>query len=84
MTIMPEKFSFNYLHEYARFLLDNKLEEFVTVGIRFCREAELPLLKPLSKFSEDELVKLSMDTNRELLTAIAEKKIAPPNRKGPG
>lgn len=80
--ILPEKFNFKYLPDYADFLLKNKLEEFVTVGIRFCREAELPLLKPLSKFSEAELVQLSLATNRELLIALSENKIIAHIEKG--
>lgn len=82
MIVSPEKFSFTYLPDYANFLLENKLEEFVTVGIRLCREADLPLLKPLNKFSEQELVQLSMATNKELLTAIVQGKIAEHIEKG--
>lgn len=74
--ISPSDFSFTYLHDYARYLVENHLDEFVLVGIRFSREAELPLLKPLSKFSEEELVKLGRESNRKLLTALAENKYA--------
>ena len=69
-------FKLKYLPEYADYLLKNKLTEFVTVGIRFCREVDLPLLKPLSKFSEEELVALSLDSNRQILEAIAKNEIA--------
>lgn len=75
VPINKELFQFNYLHDYAAYLLTNKLVEFVTVGIRFSREARLPLLKPLSRLSEEELVKLSLDSNREILEAIAQRKI---------
>jgi len=75
-TLKTEVFNFKYLPDFADFILKNKLEEFVTVGIRFCREADLPILKPLSKFSEPELVKLSMETNRQMLEAISGNKIA--------
>jgi len=74
--INKEKFKLNYLHDYAKYLLDNKLTEFVTVGIRFSREADLPLLKPLSRYSEEELVKLGLESNREILDALAQNKIA--------
>ena len=62
--------------DYANYLLANKLTEFVTVGIRFSREANLPLLKPLSKYSEEELVKLSLNSNRQILEELAKNKIA--------
>ena len=76
VNVNKENFKFNYLPDYATFLLNNKLTEFVTVGIRFCREVDLPLLKPLAKFSEEELVKLSIESNREILTALAANTIA--------
>jgi len=75
-------FNFTYLPDFASFLLRNKLEEFVTVGIRFCREANLPILKPLSRLSEQELVRLSMESNRNLLEAIAMNKMLDYIEKG--
>src|SRR4051812_32116144 len=75
INVNKENFQFTYLADYATFLLNNKLTEFVTVGIRFCREVDLPLLKPLKKFSEEQLVALSMDSNSATLSAIANNKI---------
>ena len=80
--INKDVFTFKYLPEFAHFLLNNKLEEFVTIGIRFCKEVDLPILKPLSKFTERELVQLSIETNRELLESIATNKIANHIAKG--
>ena len=74
--IKHEVFILKYLPEFADYLLKNKLKDFVTVGIRFSREADLPLLKPLSRFSEDELVALSLDSNREILDAISKNMVA--------
>jgi len=76
VKINKESFKLTYLPDYANYLLVNKLTEFVTVGIRFSREADLPLLKPLSKYSEQELVKLGMESNRHILEALAQNKIA--------
>lgn len=70
VEVNKEKFKFKYLPDYASFLLDNQLEEFVRVGIRYSREEDLPLLKPLSKYSEGELVQLSLASNREVLEAL--------------
>ncbi len=75
-VVNKEIFKFKYLPDYADFLLKNKLTEFVTIGIRFCREVDLPLLKPLSKFSEQELVELSMESNRQILISLAKNDIA--------
>lgn len=76
-ALQPEEFHFTYLHDYAKYLAEHHLDEFVLVGIRFSREANLPILKPLSKFPEAELVKLGRESNREMLLALAEKRIAP-------
>src|SRR4051812_27884646 len=69
-TINRELFKFQYLPDFASFILHKKLKEFAVVGIRFSREAKLPLLKPLSRFSEKELVDLSLVSNREMLEAL--------------
>jgi hypothetical protein len=75
----PEKahFKFQYLPDFAKFLLENKAEEFTQVGIRFCREVDLPMLRPLSKMPEKDLIALSLDSNRQLLSALASNNIAP-------
>src|ERR1700741_4876002 len=69
-------FNFKYLPDYADYILNKQLEEFVTVGIRFCRELDLPMLRPLAKMPEKELVKLSLESNRQILTALKEGRIA--------
>jgi len=74
-TVDKSIFKFQYLPEYADFILKNKLEEFVTVGIRFCREVDLPLLKPLAKLSEKELVSLSIESNRQILSSLASNRV---------
>jgi PAS domain-containing protein len=74
-AVNKEAFKFSYLPDYAGYLLANKLNEFVTIGIRFSRQAELPLLKPLSKYTEQELVALGMDSNRKILEALTNNKI---------
>ncbi len=76
ITVNKEIFKFTYLPDYADFLLKNRLTEFVTVGIRFCREVDLPLLKPLSRFSEQELVELSLESNRQILLAISKNEVS--------
>lgn len=77
ININSAKFKFQYLPDYAAFLLNNKLEEFTQVAIRFCREADLPMLRPLAHMSEKDLIALSMGGNRELLTALSSNNITP-------
>ena len=82
LSVKSALFNFTYLPDFANFLLRHKLEEFVTVGIRFCREADLPILKPLSRLPEQELVRLSLESNRALLEAISAGKMAEYIEKG--
>jgi hypothetical protein len=77
VNINDSTFKFQYLPDYAAFLLKNKLEEFSTVGIRFCREVDLPMLRPLAKMPEKELVAITIESNREILSALARNDIAP-------
>lgn len=69
-------FTFKYLPDYAKYLLEKKLEAFCTDGIRFSREIDLPILKPLAKIPENELVKMSLESNKMLLKALSENKVA--------
>jgi hypothetical protein len=75
-ALNKEKFRFKYLPDYARYLLKNNLPEFTLVGIRFCRDEDLPLLRPFAKMTEEELTALCMDSNRQMLEALAANKIA--------
>jgi hypothetical protein len=76
LTLNKHKFKFQYLPDYASYLLMNHLEEFVTVGIRFCREEELPMLKPLASIPEKELVRMSIESNEKILTGLINNNIA--------
>lgn len=65
-----EKFNFKYLPAFAAYIMDNHLKEYVTIGIRFAREEDLPIMKPLSKLSEQDLVEKSLESNRQSLNAL--------------
>src|SRR3954468_15926234 len=77
VSINPAVFKFQYLPDYAKFLLANKLDEFGLVGIRFCREVDLPMMRPLSKLSEKDLLNISKEGNREVLSGLASNNILP-------
>jgi hypothetical protein len=76
LKINPAQFKYQYLPDYAKFLLENKLDEFTLVGIRFCREVDLPMMRPLAKLSEQELINLSRQGNQEILGALAKNDVA--------
>lgn len=70
-------FKFQYLPDFAKFLLKEKLDEFTLVGIRFCRELDLPMMRPLARMAEIDLIELSRDSNRQILTALTNNDIVP-------
>ena len=69
------KFILNYLPEYAMFLLQNHLEAFVTELLRISREEDIPMLRYFSSFTDNDLLKMGMDSNSLLLSMIGENKI---------
>jgi hypothetical protein len=70
-----DKFNFKYLPAFAAYIMDNHLREYVTIGIRFAREEDLPIMKPLSKLTEGELVEKSLESNRQALNALVKGKV---------
>lgn len=69
---LAQTLKFEHLPEFARFILQNKLEEYTREQIKFSFEENVPLLKFLKHLSEEELVELGIASNREFLTALAE------------
>jgi len=67
--INKENFKFEHLPKYAQYLLDHKLDEFVVVGIRFARDLDLPMMKPLARIPEHELLEMSKESNKLQLNA---------------
>ncbi|HEX9979732.1 MAG TPA: PAS domain-containing protein [Flavobacterium sp.] len=75
IIVKPEKFNFKHLPEYAAFVLREKLAEYSNSALRFSREEDLPLLKPLSKFSDSDLMAISIESSRVILEALAGNRI---------
>jgi len=73
-TTMPSELDLKYFPGYAKFLLKNKLKEFVEAHLRLSREMELPLLKFLGKFPESKLLFIGIKNSRELLSHCAANK----------
>lgn len=70
-TVNPQQFNFTYLGDYATYILNNLLNDFARVSIRFCKEAELPLLRAMSKYSEEEIIAITIDSYTEMLESLA-------------
>jgi PAS domain S-box-containing protein len=68
----PDMYVYKHLPGFARFLLQKHLDEFVQDQIRLSREINLPLLKFLSEFSEQQLTAFLKQSSIEYLTFLAE------------
>lgn len=71
VNVNPQQFNFTYLGDYATYILNNLLKDFALVSIRFCKEADLPLLRAMSKYSEEEIVAISLESYKEMFEALA-------------
>lgn len=69
------KQDFQFFPAYAKFLLENKLREWSVEQLILSRENNLPLLKYLKDFSEEQLIELGITTTAELLRSCIEGKI---------
>ncbi len=76
MAPNSEKLDFSFLPDYAAFIHQERLVEFVTMIIHFSRQEDLPLLKPLSKYSNEALIQLSIESYKESLTALTKNDIS--------
>ncbi len=70
VLVDPNKFKFKSLPGYAGWILREKLQDYVLASLRFSREEELPLLNRLSRFSEEELIAISVQSATEILSAL--------------
>ncbi|HEX6914185.1 MAG TPA: PAS domain-containing protein [Chitinophagaceae bacterium] len=61
---------FRYLPDFARFLKQEKLEDYIRVQLRYSRELKLPLLRFFEGMTEDALIELSRPGQVELLDAL--------------
>lgn len=63
----PNLLHFQYLPQYAQYLLEKRIEDFTRKLLDVSREINLPLLKLLENMPEDELIRLSIQGTKELL-----------------
>src|SRR5436190_19501436 len=63
---------FKYFAAYAKFLLENKLDEFVITQFKFSKEVNIPLLKYFEHLTEVEFISIGMAQTKELLSNCAD------------
>jgi PAS domain S-box-containing protein len=62
------------LPTFAKFILDNHLDEYVREGIRMTHEVNLPIMKFFKGLTEKELFEMSLSGTRDVLLSIIEGK----------
>ena len=65
-----------HLPSYASWLLQNHLEEFVDIQLKYYTEFKVPLLNLLSHLNKDQLKDLGRQTSSELLTFLSKNQAA--------
>jgi len=65
-----ENLQFHFLKEYAKFILDNHLNDFVTIDLKKAQDEEIPLLKYFQHLSPTELFELSKKGTKEYLEQL--------------
>lgn len=73
---VPYNLSFKHLPGYAKFLLANKLTDVSVEQLKLSRQFKLPLLQFLQHLPDDKLIKIGEDSLKELLTYIADNRVA--------
>ena len=72
---LKEALHFTYLPGYARFLIEHKVDQYVSDAIAMSREMDLPLLKYLNTIPEDLLIKQSKQSTLIFFEGFAENQI---------
>lgn len=66
--------NFVYLPSFARYLLENKLDEYAEVQVRLLEEVDIPMMKFFRNLSSPELFELIKKSTSEFLTFLSENK----------
>jgi PAS domain S-box-containing protein len=75
-AVKKDKLTFVHLPRYASFVKDNLLVPYITEQLRISREIRLPMLRFFENIAEDELVTMSIPSNRLFLTYAAENRLS--------
>jgi PAS domain S-box-containing protein len=69
--LAPGMYDYKYLPAFAGFILKNHLDEFVRDQIRISQEVNIPLLKHLTQFRDEELYQISKQAASEYLEYLS-------------
>lgn len=69
-TLTPDRLIFKHLPDYAAFVLENKLDEYVASQVRYSKEEQVPLLRFFAHLSDEELQDISRNAVTHFLTQL--------------
>ncbi len=73
-TLYSNSHQYHHLPDFSRFILQEQLDNFLQVQLQIAREIELPMLRPLSQYSEQHILEYARVANTIFLTNLAENK----------
>lgn len=68
--ITTDRLIFKHLPDYASFVLENRLEEYVTRLLIYSKEEHVPLLRFFNHLSDEELHRMSREAVKHFLTVL--------------
>jgi PAS domain S-box-containing protein len=69
-------YHYRYLPDFCRFLLEERLDDFCLEQLRISRQLDLPILRRLQHFSDEQLLEISRGSMTEYLTYLSGNKAA--------
>lgn len=67
---------FQYLPDYARYVLHNRFNDFVQERVRLHNEVDIPLLRFLKNMESDKILALTTSSSREMLSMLASNQVS--------
>ena len=70
--LAERRLQFGHLPGYAKFILENRLDQLVKFNLKISRDTDFHLMKYFDFMSEEQIIDLSKTSNTAFLTAIIE------------
>lgn len=75
-TTLQGVYKYRHLPLLSKFILEKHLHEFSTEQLKYAREYDIPLLKYLSHFSDEQLLEISKDSLTEIFSYLIDNNTA--------
>lgn len=72
---ITDKLEFKYLPDFAKYVLENRLDDYVSQQLELSRKFEMPILKYFQHMNEDELKAYSKKANTDFFLSIINNRV---------